>query len=217
VLDGHGGLYPLQPGLPSDLLVHRPDIIAAEHRLIAAHADIGAARAAFFPRISLTGAAGLASGELDGLFAAGSRAWRFIPSISLPIFTGGRLQASLELSEVRRDLAVADYERTIQAAFRDVSDALSARLWLDRQLNIKRVAAATQRERARLAQLRFDSGAVTYLEVLDAERELLLAEQDVVQVQRRLLSSQVDLFAALGGGPLGRDDATAAAASRRNP
>jgi multidrug efflux system outer membrane protein len=190
-------------GLPSDLLVQRPDIIAAEHQLRAAHANIGAARAAFLPRVTLTGDYGTASAELDGLFESGSRAWSFTPVISLPIFTGGRLRSNLELAEARRDVAVANYELTIQAAFRDVADALSAHHWLGEQLRIQRNALRAQGERARLAKLRYDSGAATYLEVLDAQRDLLSAEQALVQLKSALQSSRVALFAALGGGSLG--------------
>jgi multidrug efflux system outer membrane protein len=199
-LDAQNSLTELRPGLPSDLLVQRPDIVAAEHRLKAANASIGAARAAFFPRIALTASAGTASAELAGLFAAGSQAWIFSPSISLPIFDGGRRRNNLDLAEVRRELAVADYEKTVQSAFRDVADALSARLWLAEQVGIARTALSTQRERARLSQLRYDNGAAAYLDVLDAQRDLLAAEQQLVQTRRALLSSQVSLYAALGGG-----------------
>ncbi|MCD9033237.1 efflux transporter outer membrane subunit [Luteimonas sp. Y-2-2-4F] len=193
-------LAALAPGLPSQLLAARPDIVAAEHRLRGAHADIGAARAAFFPRIALTGSWGSASAELDGLFESGSRAWTFAPTLSLPIFEGGRLRASLDLSEVRRDIAVAEYERAIQTAFREVADALSARRWLAEQLEVQRTALQAQAERARLAQLRYDNGSSAYLEVLDAQRDLLAAEQQLVQARRALLSSQIALYAALGGG-----------------
>ena len=189
-------------GLPSDLLTQRPDIVAAEHQLKAANANIGAARAAFFPRIALTSSLGTASAELDGLFAAGSLAWIFSSSISLPIFDGGRRHNNLSLAETRRDLAVANYEKTVQVAFRDVSDALSARHWLSRQVAIARTALATQSERARLSQLRYDSGASAYLDVLDAQRDLLAAEQQLVQTRRALLSSRVGLYAALGGGTM---------------
>jgi multidrug efflux system outer membrane protein len=192
----------IEPGLPSELLVNRPDIRAAEHRLVASQADIGAARAAFFPTITLTGAAGTASTELQGLFRGRNRAWSFFPTISLPIFDAGRLQSNLDLAEARRDIAVAAYERTIQQAFREVSDALAARHWLAQQLALRRQGLATQQERARLAKLRHDSGAAAYLEVLDAQRDLLQAEQDVIAVQRELLTAHVNLFAALGGGPL---------------
>lgn len=187
-------------GLPSDLLLQRPDILAAEHQLRAAHANIGAARAAFFPRITLTGSLGTASAELDGLFASGSRAWNFLPSLSLPVFDAGRNRASLDLAQVRSSLAVTNYEKTIQAAFRDVSDALSARHWLTEQVRIAQATLAAQSERARLSQLRYDNGSVPYFEVLDAQRDLLTAEQQLVQTRRALLSSRVSLYTALGGG-----------------
>ncbi|WP_238552138.1 efflux transporter outer membrane subunit [Herminiimonas sp. CN] len=209
-LDERQMLPSLQTGLPSDLLVQRPDIVAAEHQLKAAHAAIGAARAAFFPRIALTGTFGTASAELDGLFASGSRAWIFSPGISVPLFDGGRRSNNLSLAEARRDLAVANYEKTIQSAFRDVSDALAARQWLARQVSIAQTALTAQTERARLSQLRYDNGSAAYLEVLDAQRDLLAAEQQLVQTRRALLSSHVSLYAALGGGSL--EPATAEAA-----
>jgi len=201
-MDDRQALRELRPGLPSDLLIQRPDIVAAEHQLKAANANIGAARAAFFPSIALTSSVGTASAELGGLFATGSLAWIFSPSISLPIFDGGRRHNNLSLAETRRDLAVVNYEKTVQVAFRDVSDALSARHWLSRQVAIARTALATQRERARLSQLRYDSGAAAYLDVLDAQRDLLTAEQQLVQTRRALLSSRVSLYAALGGGAM---------------
>jgi outer membrane protein, multidrug efflux system len=195
-------LRELRPGLPSDLLTHRPDIATAEHQLKASNANIGAARAAFFPRIALTGSAGTASAELAGLFSSGSLAWTFLPSISLPIFDGGRTRNNLSLAEVRRDLAVANYEKTVQIAFRDVSDALSSRRWLERQLAIARTALATQTERARLAKLRYASGASAFLDVLDAQRDLLAVAQQLVQTRRALLTNRVRLYAALGGGAM---------------
>lgn len=201
-LDERNSLRELRPGLPSDLLIQRPDLVAAEHLLKAANANIGAARAAFFPRIALTSSVGTASAELDGLFASGSLAWIFSPSISLPIFDGARRRNNLSLAETRRDLAVANYEKTVQAAFRDVSDALSARVWLARQVSIARTALATQVERSRLSQLRYDNGASAFLDVLDAQRDLLAAEQQFVQTRRALLTSQVSLYAALGGGSM---------------
>ncbi|MGS1009247.1 AdeC/AdeK/OprM family multidrug efflux complex outer membrane factor [Achromobacter anxifer] len=199
-LDDNAVMRELPAGLPSDLLVNRPDIVAAEHRLQAANANIGAARAAFLPTITLTGAFGTASSELDGLFSGGSRAWNFAPSINLPIFDAGRRSANLDLTEARRDQAVAAYEQTIQTAFKDVSDALSARYWLAEQVDVLRATVAAQSERARLAQLRYDHGASPYLEVLDAQRDLLAAQQKLAQTRRALLSSRVRLYAALGGG-----------------
>ncbi|MDL0433944.1 efflux transporter outer membrane subunit [Marinobacter sp. TBZ242] len=188
------------PGLPSELLIHRPDIRAAEHALRSANANIGAARAAFFPRIALTGSAGTASAELDGLFGTGSRAWGFSPTLSLPIFDGGRRRASLDLAEIRHEQAVVEYERTIQEAFRDVADALAAQRWLAEQVEMAQAMLEVQRERARLADLRYERGAVTFLEVLDAQRDLLEAEQQWVQRRRELTSARIALYAALGGG-----------------
>ncbi|EHK64002.1 efflux transporter outer membrane subunit [Achromobacter arsenitoxydans] len=199
-LNDEAVMHALPAGLPSDLLTNRPDIVAAEHQLKAANANIGAARAAFLPSITLTGAFGTASAELDGLFAGGSRAWNFAPSINLPIFDAGRRQSSLDLTEARRDLAIANYEKTIQTAFRDVSDALSTRRWLAEQVDVLRATVAAQAERERLAQLRYDHGASPYLEVLDAKRDLLAAQQQLVETRRALLSSRVGLYAALGGG-----------------
>ena len=199
-LDALAFEQPLRVGLPSDLLADRPDIAAAEHRLRAAGADIGAARAAFFPRITLTGNFGTASAELDGLFVSGSQAWSFAPSLTLPIFDGGRRQSTLDLTVVRSDIAVAAYERTVQTAFREVSDALSAREWLARQVQIQQSTLATQTERARLANLRYRNGATAFLEVLDAQRDLLDVEQQLVQTRRALLSADVSLYTALGGG-----------------
>ena len=190
----------LRPGLPSDLLVNRPDILAAEHALRARQANIGAARAAFFPRIALTGGAGSVSTSLSDLFSSGTRAWLFQPTIELPIFDAGMRQANLDVSVVRRDIAIAEYERAIQAAFRDVSDALAARQKLTEQLIVARQAHAEQSERLKLARTLFDAGSAAHLEVLDAERDLLAVEQQLVQVRRAALSSQIGLYAALGGG-----------------
>jgi multidrug efflux system outer membrane protein len=182
------------------LLIDRPDIMAAEQALKAANANIGAARAAFFPRVTLTGSLGTASSDLNGLFAGGSRAWSFLPRISIPIFDAGRNRASLDLAEVRRDMAVVRYEKTIQTAFREVADALAARKWLDQQVTYQEAAVKAQAERSRIAQLRYDSGAAAYLEVLDAQRDLLNAQQQLVQIRRARLTSRVSLYAALGGG-----------------
>ena len=200
---------PLRVGLPAELLTARPDIRAAEKRLAAAQANVQAARAAFFPRIALTGSLGTASAQLDGLFASGSRAWTFVPSISLPIFDGGLRQAGLDLAAARSHIAVAHYERTVQQAFREVADALSARQWLTQQLAIQQQSLATQQQRARLAQLRYDNGATSYLDVLDAQRDLLEAQQQSLQVRRRLLASQVDLYTVLGGGSEQSDGSSA--------
>ncbi|PEQ13127.1 RND transporter [Novosphingobium sp. PC22D] len=191
---------PLPVGLPSQLLVNRPDVVAAENRLRAANANIGAARAAFLPNISLTGAYGTMSDALDGLFADGSEAWSFSPTISMPLFNAGRLKGNLDVVKARREIAVAEYEQTIQTAFRDVSDALVRRRQLQLQIDTTKDLLDAQRERARLAQLRFDNGRSAYLEVLDAQRDLFEAEQSLVQLRRAELASIVALYAALGGG-----------------
>ncbi|MES2160248.1 MAG: efflux transporter outer membrane subunit [Pseudomonadota bacterium] len=192
----------LAPGLPSALLERRADIVAAEHQLQSANASIGAARAAFFPQVSLTAALGTASAELGGLFAGGSRSWTFAPSITLPLFDGDRRRQNLSLTEARRDSAVANYEKTIQGAFRDVADALSAQAWLGQQVTIAERALQVQRERARLSQLRYDSGAAAFLDVLDAQRDLLSAEQQLIQLRRALLGAGIALYSALGGDPV---------------
>ena len=198
-------LRDVAPGLPSDLLLQRPDIVAAEYRLKATHADIGAARAAFFPNIALSTSFGAASSALDGLFSAGSKAWIVTSSAALPLFDAGRRENNLALARQRREEAVADYEKTVQSAFRDVSDALAARLWLGRRLAIAETAVQVQTERSRLSELRFDNGASAFLDVLDAERDLLTAQQELVETRRLLLASRVDLFSALGGGVLQGD------------
>ncbi|MGZ2747646.1 efflux transporter outer membrane subunit [Burkholderia stagnalis] len=209
-LDDQAVMPALAPGLPSALLENRPDVIAAEHQLRATHANIGAARAAFFPRIALTSAIGSGSSELHKLFSSGTGTWSVIPNLAMPIFDAGRNRANLALTQAQRDEAVAQYEKTVQGAFRDVSDALAARDWQAEQVRIERATLASQTERARLAKLRYDSGAVRFLEVLDAQRDLLNAEQQLVQTRRALLSSRVALYGALGGAPLaGGNDAPA--------
>ena len=200
-----GMLHPLRAGLPSDLLTNRPDIVAAEHQLRAAHANIGAARAAFLPRVTLIGSLGTASADLEGLFATGSLAWQYGPRISVPIFDTGRNRNNLSLAEARRHLAVAEYEKTVQRAFREVADALAAQRWLAEQVRIQQATLEVQIERTRLATLRYDNGTARFLEVLDAQRDLLSAEQQWVQTRRGFLSSRVRLYSALGGGAQGDD------------
>jgi NodT family efflux transporter outer membrane factor (OMF) lipoprotein len=186
-------------GLSSDLLLFRPDVRAAELRLKAARANVHAARAAFFPSITLTGAFGTASAELDGLFRTGSESWSFSPAISLPLFDNGRTRANFDLAEARQNVAVADYERTVLSAFRDVSDALVLRRQLLQQVESLQSMVATARERTRLSQLRYDNGRSAYLEVLDAQRDLFDVEQRLVQVRRAHLATGLGLYAALGG------------------
>ena len=162
----------IAPGLPSDLLTNRPDILEAEEQLRAANADIGAARAAFFPQISLTGALGFASTALSSLFSGGALTWNFGGNAVLPIFDGGRNKGNLDVAKARHGIAVAGYERTVQNAFREVSDRLARRKWLADRLASQQREVAAQRARAELARLRYENGVANYLEVLDALREL---------------------------------------------
>ena len=190
----------LAAGLPSDLLLVRPDIVAAEEQLRSARANIGAARAAFFPTISLTGNAGLSSGSLDGLFSGDSLGWSFGPSISLPIFDWGGREASLDLAQALEVEQVANYDRTVQTAFREVSDALAGREYLAEQLDTLRRAVMAQERIACIARLRYREGVGSYLEVLDAERNLFSAQQQLLTTQRAWLQNRATLFVALGGG-----------------
>ena len=200
----------LPAGLPSDLLTQRPDIRQAEQQLIAANASIGAARAAFFPSITLTAQAGTASTELSDLFKSGS--WAFTPTVSalLPVFNAGRNQAALDAAKAGRAIAVAQYEKAIQSAFREVSDALASQSLLAEQSRAQQAQAAAEAERLRLSDLRYQNGVASYLDLLDAQRSLFALEQAVVQVRLAQLQNQVQLYKALGGGwrevsPSGKD------------
>ena len=187
-------------GLPSDLLAQRPDIRQAEQQLVAANANIGAARAAFFPRIALTAQAGTASGELSGLFKNGSWGFTLAPSLLLPLFDAGANQANLDSAQVGRKLAVAQYEKSIQTAFREVSDALASQSTLTEQLDAQTKQAEAEAIRLNLADLRYKNGVASYLDLLDAQRSLFSTQQGVVQVRLGQLQNQVTLFKALGGG-----------------
>ena len=195
-------LETLAAGVPSDLLTSRPDIVAAEHRLRAARANIGAARAAFFPSISLTGSYGYASAELDQLVGNDRRTWSFGPTISLPLFDFGARRGNLSVAEARQSIAVADYERTIQISFQEVSDALAGRRFLSEQVRAQERATEAQRQLAELAHRRYNEGVVSYIEVLDAERSLFAAEQALLQIRRSEVSNLVSLYIALGGGQI---------------
>lgn len=188
-----------QAGLPSRVLVRRPDVLGAEQRLLAANANIGAARAAFFPRIALTASAGTASREIDGLFKTGSEAWSFTPSITLPIFDSGRNKANLNLAEVRKEIAVADYERTVQQAFREVADLLVSRDQLAEQLKAVEAQERSQKRAADIAEARYRQGVGSFLEVLDAQRQLFAVQQSLIQVRRSMWSAAAQLYRALGG------------------
>jgi multidrug efflux system outer membrane protein len=186
-------------GLPAEVLLRRPDVLAAEQQLIAANANIGAARAAFLPRISLTGSAGTASGSLSGLFGPGSGAWSFQPAIILPLFDAGRNSANVDIANARKVIAVAEYEKTIQQAFREVADLLSARDRLAEQLAAQQANAEAQKHLLRLVDARYQAGIVSHLEVLDAQREDFAAEQGAIQVRRAWLSAATQLYKALAG------------------
>ena len=199
-LSGQKLVTDIPPGAPSELLTRRPDIRAAEQRLIAANANIGAARAAFFPRISLTSTVGTVSPELSGLFESGSRVWSFAPQLTLPIFDWGRNSANLDLSKVRNDIAIVAYEQSIQSAFREVSDALVARDALDEQLAAQQRYRDAVADRLALSEARYAGGIDSFLGVLDAQRELFSADQTLLQVRQQRLLNAVDLYRALGGG-----------------
>ena len=187
-------------GLPSDLLTRRPDVRQAEQLLLAANANIGAARAAFFPRISLTATAGSASSSLSGLFKSGSFGWTLAPQALLPIFDAGRNRAGLESAGAGRDIAVAQYERSIQSAFREVADALAGRATLGEQLRAQQAQATAEGVRFNLSDLRYQNGIASQLDLLDAQRSLFAARQAVVQTRLAQLQSQVTLYKTLGGG-----------------
>jgi multidrug efflux system outer membrane protein len=189
----------ISPGLPSDLLLNRPDILMAEHQLKAAEANIGAARAAFFPRITLTTSIGTGSAELSGLFGAGQDTWNFFPQIKMPIFDA-RLWSALETTKVQREIALAEYEKAIQTAFRDVVDALAVRGTVDRQLAAQQSLVQANAETYRLAQARYDKGLDSFLSVLDAQRSLYGAQQGLVALRLAKVANRVRLYAVLGGG-----------------
>jgi len=189
----------VSPGLPSDVLLRRPDIMAAEHRLKGAYAFIGAARAAFFPRISLTGALGTASDELSGLFRSGTSTWNFAPQVTMPIFDA-RIWAAYRLSKAHRKIVLTQYEKAIQTAFREVADALAARGTVDRQLTAQQSLVDALTETHRLATSRYENGIDSYLGVLDAQRSLYAAQQGLLSLQFAKMASRVQLYAVLGGG-----------------
>ncbi len=193
-------LLDVPAGLPSDLLQRRPDVRQAERTLRAANANIGAARAAFFPRISLTASAGTASPTLSGLFDGGSSAWSFMPQIKLPIFDGGVNRANLAISKVDRDIAVANYEKAIQSAFRDVSDALAQRGTLSQRLTAQEALVEASTNSYRIYDARYRNGVDSYLSALISQRALYGAQQSLISVRLLNATSQVTLYKALGGG-----------------
>lgn len=211
--DGSVALAPLPAGLDATVLLQRPDVLAAEHALKAANADIGAARAAFFPTVSLTASTGRSSDALSTLFAAGSRTWSFVPSIALPIFHAGALKASLDVSKIGKNIAVAQYEKAIQSAFSDVADALAQRDHLAAQLSAQQALVDAVRRSHTLAEARYRAGVDDYLQVLDAQRSLYAAQQDLIALRLQDDSNRVALYTVLGGGA--DASATAPAAASR--
>jgi multidrug efflux system outer membrane protein len=203
-LDAQAFLAELPPGVPSEVLLRRPDVVAAEHALRSSNATIGAARAAFFPSISLTAFGGTSSAELSDLFGAGTGLWSFMPRIDLPLFRGGALRASLDVAQVRKSIQVARYERAIQDAFREVADALVARAALEEQLEAQRARVEAEQRRYELSDLRYRKGVDSYLGVLDAQRDLFAAQLLLIQSRLARLANLVDLYRALGGGWLER-------------
>lgn len=190
----------IRAGLPSDLLQNRPDIRRAEHVLKGANANIGAARAAFFPTISLTASGGTAGSELSDLFSRGSGAWAFVPQVTLPVFTAGRNKANLDVAELRKDSGIVQYEKAIQTAFREVSDALAGRATLGKELQAQQRLVFATRDAFNIANVRYQRGVDNYLNVLDARRELYSAQQGEISTRLAELSNYVTLYAALGGG-----------------
>ncbi|MHA6912857.1 efflux transporter outer membrane subunit [Ralstonia pseudosolanacearum] len=203
----------VRAGMPSDLLIQRPDILAAERRLRARNADIGAARAAFFPRISLTGSIGSSSADLSNLFDSQQRAWSFMPQLSLPIFNGGQNRAALELAMVRKDTAVAAYEYRIQVAFREASDALAAIDTLRREEGARSALSRSSRDALRLAEARYRAGVDNHLRFLDAQRTAFANEISEIDVTTQRELSLVALFRAFGGGWLKTSNVSERAAS----
>ncbi|MDP9902969.1 efflux transporter outer membrane subunit [Variovorax ginsengisoli] len=193
-------LLPPPDELPSSILQQRPDVLAAEHTLRASNANIGAARAAFFPRISLTGSAGTASSSLSGLFKDGSAAWSFAPSISLPIFEGGLNRANLGVAETQQQIQLATYEKTLQVAFREVADALAARRTLGERLAAQQSLVAATTRAFELSDALFKNGGAAYLDVLDAQRSLYTVQQSLISLQLVEQTNRLTLYKVLGGG-----------------
>ena len=198
--DSLNALPELPAGLPSELMLRRPDLLQSEHKLKAATANIGAARAAFYPRISLTASAGSGSADLSGLFKGGSGTWTFLPQISLPIFDGGSNRASLDSAIAGRDIAVAQYEQAIQSAFREVADALAQREALSGQLQAQQSLVEASGDALKLSDARFARGVDSYLDVLDAQRSWYGAQQTLIGMRLSRLTNGVTLYKALGGG-----------------
>jgi outer membrane protein, multidrug efflux system len=194
------GIAALPPGLPSTVLLRRPDVLQAEHLLRSASADIGAARAAFFPTISLTGTIGSVSPELSGLFKSGTGSWTFLPQATLPLFHGGELLGNLSVARTNRDIALAQYEKAIQSSFREVADALALTLTLERQRQAQEALVDASQHSYDLSQQRYKSGTDSYLSVLDSQRSYYAAQQGLIATRLAQQNNRVTLYKALGGG-----------------
>jgi multidrug efflux system outer membrane protein len=188
------------PGLPSELLERRPDILAAEQRLISANFQVGVAKAAYFPRITLTGFLGFESAQLTNLFSGSRSIWAFVPQVTQPLFTGGRLKNNVRFTKAQREFFIADYQKTIQSAFREVSDSLIAYQKVKEVRVQRELLVNTVRDRSRLAYLRYNGGVATLLDALDADRDLFDAERSLAAARRDELLSVVQVYKALGGG-----------------
>ena len=199
-LSSVAALQPLPAGLPSEVLLQRPDILAAEHRLKSANANIGAARANFFPRIGLSASFGTASASLNDLFQPGSTAWSFMPQASVPLFDTGANLARLDVSTAERDIAVAQYEKTIQIAFREVADSLASNGTLAEQLAAQQALTEATADSYRLSEARYSKGVDSYLTVLDSQRSTYSAQQGLISVRLAKLANEVTLYKVLGGG-----------------
>jgi multidrug efflux system outer membrane protein len=194
------GLDALPAGLPSEVLLRRPDVLQAEHLLRATNANVGAARAAFFPSITLTGTVGSASAELSGLFDGGTHAWTFVPQINVPIFEGGRLRANLGAAQADRDIALAQYEKAIQQGFREVADALALTATLaDQRAALQALVDAASRAED-LSRARYEAGRDSYLVRLESQRTLYVAQQALISTRLAEQSNRVTLYKVLGGG-----------------
>jgi multidrug efflux system outer membrane protein len=203
----------LPPGLPSELLTRRPDIRAAEQALISANANIGAARAAFFPTVSLTGSIGSASSDLDNLFSSGTQAWSFLPRITAPIFHGGALRANLDRAHLLKQVEVARYEQAVQVAFREVADGLAGQGTYNDQVRSEALRVDASQMAYELAEQRYREGEDSYLVVLDAQRTLYGSQQALIRARLERLGNLVVLYKALGGGWTEQGVATARAES----
>ena len=197
-----GGVVPpkeISAGLSSEVLLRRPDVLQAEDLLKAANAEIGAARAAFFPQISLTAAIGTSSSDLSGLFKSGSGAWTYAPQIVMPVFDA-RTWSAHKAAKAQREIAVTQYEKAIQSAFREVADALAIRGTVDQQVEAQQSLVHAVAETYRLSNSRYNMGIDSYLSVLDAQRSLYAAQQGLVSLHLAKLANQVNLYSVLGGG-----------------